>query len=137
MRFRIEATHDRTRLGELLQSIDRALAERGVACHVRDDVRLVAEEVLTNAIDHGMAGSRHDPSIVVEIARSAHALQVEFRDDGQPFDPLAPPSPDLDAGILERPVGGLGLHLVREVAEAVSYRRDEPYNVLCVVMRTE
>ena len=44
------------------------------------------------------------------------------------------PDPDLDADILDRPIGGLGVHLIRELAEDVSYRREEPHNVLTVVL---
>ncbi|MBF6025339.1 ATP-binding protein [Lysobacter niastensis] len=137
MQLRIEVPHQREHLGELLTAIDRALAEHRVAPEVRDDMQLIAEEVVCNAMDHGVEEASRDgqKQIVVDIARHGNRLHVEFRDTGKPFDPLSQPMPDLEACILDRPIGGLGVHLIREIAEAVSYERDEPYNVLRVVLR--
>ena len=105
-----------------------------VANELRDDLRLIAEEVVCNAIEHGDAGGPQR-QIVVDIARDDDGLHVEFRDNGRPFDPLDQEPPDLDVDILERPIGGLGVHLVRELAHSVRYRREEPYNVLHVILR--
>jgi serine/threonine-protein kinase RsbW len=137
MQLRIEVPNERERLGELLTAIDRALIENSIAPEVRDDLQLIAEEVVCNAMDYGLDGDMRGPQhqIVVDIARRGNRLHVEFRDTGKPFDPLSQPVPELEACILDRPLGGLGVHLIREIAEAVSYERDEPYNVLRVVLR--
>lgn len=136
MRLRIAVPNRRESLGELLDAIDRALADATVAADVRGDVRLIAEEVASNAMDHGMdPGERERQQILVDIERSGARLALEFRDTGRPFDPLSVPPPDLEAGILDQPIGGLGVHLVRSLAESVSYAREEPYNILRVVLR--
>lgn len=134
MRLRIAIPNQREHLAELLDAIERGLAEHAVAAETRGDLRLIAEEVASNAMDHGQDAGAHGTQLVVDIARSGDRLLVEFRDSGRPFDPLSVPSPDLDAGILDRPIGGLGVHLVRSLAESVSYAREEPYNILRVVM---
>ena len=61
-------------------------------------------------------------------------LAMEFRDDGRPFDPLSQPTPDLYADIADRPIGGLGVHLIRELAEEVAYARDDGQNILRIVL---
>ncbi len=48
-------------------------------------------------------------------------LTIEFIDDGDPFDPLAAPPPDLEAPLEERDLGGLGVHIVRSLADEVRY----------------
>lgn len=136
MQLHIEMPGECEHLSDLLGAIDRALARHQLAPELREDLRLIAEEVVCNALEHGlreMPGQARQ--IVFDLIRCGDDLQVEFRDTGKPFDPLAQPPPDLDADILDRPIGGLGLHLVRELAETVSYRREEPYNVLCIVLR--
>jgi hypothetical protein len=60
---------------------------------------------------------------------------AEVEDDGRPFNPLEAPPPDLDRPIEERPVGGLGLHIVRTVMDTVAYRRQGSHNVLTVTKR--
>ena len=51
--------------------------------------------------------------VEIDLISDADALTIEIRDDGKPFNPLSDaPEPDLDAGIEDRPIGGLGIHLV-------------------------
>lgn len=139
MRLRLQIPCERTQLGLLLDSIEQSLLEHGIARELRDDMRLIAEEVVSNAIDYGDEdddGEATPRRIAVDIARDDDGLHVEFRDNGKPFDPLDQEPPELDADILDRPIGGLGVHLVRELARSVRYVREEPYNVLHVVLRT-
>ena len=136
MRLRLQIPCERTQLGLLLDSIEQSLLEHGIARELRDDMRLIAEEVVCNAIEHGDDGEPTPRRIAVDIARDDDGLHVEFRDNGKPFDPLDQEPPELDADIIDRPIGGLGVHLVRELARSVRYVREEPYNVLHVVLRT-
>lgn len=134
MQIRITVPNELVRLRDLTAAIDAVLETNTVSREVRDDVRLIAEEIVANAIEYG--GSDAQTEIIVEIMALEGRLAIEFRDCGQPFDPLAAEAPPLDARIEERPVGGLGLHLVRELAESLSYRREDPYNVLRVTVRS-
>lgn len=135
MRLRLAIPCEREQLGSLLRAIDEALAAHAVTAQLRSDLRLIAEEVTCNAIDHGhCARGAEERELVVSLDRRDGKLHIEFRDNGQPFDPLSQPLPDLDADILDRPIGGLGVHLVRELAHSVRYAREEPYNVLHVVL---
>ena len=139
MRFRIEIPNERAHLRDLLSAIDRVLAENAVSADIRDDLRLITEEVACNAMEHGKTddvGGTGQHQISVDIARHDDGLHIEFRDNGKPFDPLTQPPPAIDEHILHRPIGGLGLHLVREIAKSVSYTRVEPHNILRVVLRT-
>ncbi|TWI05954.1 anti-sigma regulatory factor (Ser/Thr protein kinase) [Luteimonas cucumeris] len=134
MHLQIAIPNQREHLRELADAIDAALLAQGVDRALRDDVRLVAEEVACNVVEHGYdAGAQGE--VLVAIERRPGALAMEFRDDGRPFDPLAVSPPLLDADIDQRPLGGLGLHLVRELAQSLSYAREEPYNVLRVTLR--
>jgi anti-sigma regulatory factor (Ser/Thr protein kinase) len=133
MQMRLVLPDDRTRLRELDGAIVQALSAGGVAFDVIADVLLIAEEVVCNAIDHGFSEHRaHE--IVVTVAQLPEQVAIEFRDDGVPYNPLDRPSPDLEADIGERPIGGLGVHLVRALADEVTYNRDAAHNVLRVVL---
>ncbi len=100
---------------------------------------LALEEVLTNVISYGFpAGGRHD--IEVRIAWRPYdpnegALRATVSDDGVPFDPLAAEPPDLGRPVEQRKVGGLGIHLLRALADAIDYRRDGGRNVLTFRLR--
>lgn len=67
---------------------------------------------------------------IVDIARTGDGLVVGFADDGAPFDPTAAPEPDTSLPVEERPVGGLGIHLLRGMAKDMEYARTGETNVL-------
>ncbi len=134
LRHRVAVPNERWRLRELTDGIDALLARQGLPDALLHDVRLVVEEVVANAMDHGFeAGQPHQ--VEVELALDDGLLVLAFRDDGAPWDPLQAPAPDLDADIADRPVGGLGVFLVRELAERVDYAREGRHNVLTVALR--
>ena len=60
---------------------------------------------------------------------------LEIRDNGRSFNPLEAPSPILDRPIEERPNGGLGIHLMRSLADEASYVRKGTMNVLVLKKR--
>jgi anti-sigma regulatory factor (Ser/Thr protein kinase) len=98
------------------------------------ELRLVAEEVVTNVAKYGYPPGAA-AAMELRVSMEGDTVCLEFRDQGDPFDPLAQPPPDLDAPLLERPVGGLGLTLVRALVEEVRYIREGPVNVLHLVKR--
>jgi anti-sigma regulatory factor (Ser/Thr protein kinase) len=67
------------------------------------------------------------------------ALLVEICDRSTPFDPRFAPPPDLASDLAHRRVGGLGLFLVRELADELSYRHDAAtgWNALTIIKRAE
>ena len=118
-----------------LEKADKTLDELALAVHLPEEtlfqVRLVLEEVLMNVISYG-AGGGAVPHVQLNMAQKDGTLSMEIADNGIAFDPLQLPAPDLDAEIDDRPIGGLGIFLVRELMDSVTYRRDGDWNRLMV-----
>jgi len=118
-----------------LEKADKALDELALAVQLPEEtlfqVRLVLEEVLMNVISYG-AGDGAVPHVQLNMAQKDGTLSMEIADNGIAFDPLQLPAPDLDAEIDDRPIGGLGIFLVRELMDSVTYRRDGDWNRLMV-----
>ncbi len=118
-----------------LQTADRALDEfaapRAWPETALFQVRLVLEEIMMNVISYGSDGAVI-PNVRLHLAQQGAALSMEIADDGVAFDPLQAPAPDLDADIDDRPIGGLGVFLVRELMDSVAYRREAGWNRLSV-----
>lgn len=93
------------------------------------NVNLALDEVITNIIRYAHGDGRQHP-IVVRLALEPGVLTAQVEDDGRAFNPLEAPVPDLNASIEERPIGGLGIHLVRTMMNSVEYRRENGRNVL-------
>lgn len=134
MQMQLVVPRERGQLPDLVAAIDAVLAREGVDQALVDDVQLITEEVVCNAMDYGYGpGQQH--SISVDIGIADGLLTLEYKDDGAAYDPLSRPPPDLDADILDRPIGGLGVHLIRELSESASYTRTSTHNILRVVLR--
>lgn len=91
---------------------------------------LALEEIVTNVVSYGyQPGSKG--RIEVTLRRQGDEAQAEVVDDGVQFDPLSEaPTPDLDASVEERRIGGLGLHFVKTLMEHIEYRWQDGRNHL-------
>lgn len=97
-------------------------------------VNLVLDELSVNIVNYGGEASE----IEVSLAADADEVRVEISDDGMPFDPLHDASePDIDASLEERPIGGLGIYLVREMMDELHYSRENGKNRLAMVKRKD
>src|SRR5262249_22158196 len=95
---------------------------------------LALDEVITNTIAYGYEDQgAHE--IRVRLTLENGRLSAEIEDDGRPFNPLTTPQPDLTSSVEDRPVGGLGIHLVRSMMEHVDYRRESGKNHLLMSKR--
>ncbi len=96
------------------------------------ELELILEELLVNIISYAYeeAGTG---IIRVSANVEGSTVTLEFRDRGREFNPLEREAPDLEADIEDRPIGGLGIFLVMELASSVTYERAGDENVLRIV----
>ncbi len=88
---------------------------------------LAIEEFVTNCIKYGYQDSA-EHVIEVELRLSNGELVLIVTDDGNPFNPLESPEPDTTLPIEERPIGGLGIYLLRKMFDRMEYTRTEGKN---------
>lgn len=98
-------------------------------------LRLVVDELLSNVIFHSYPDGADD-MIELNISESDGMLSLTVRDHGIPFDPTQADDPDLTLSGDERPVGGLGIFLVRHVAHAITYSRENGANLLKIEIKS-
>lgn len=111
-------------------------AEQGLATEDKARILIVLEELFTNLAKYGYP-NRTEPAGVAEVMLELDSdqLTIEFSDDGQEFDPLAIAASDLEQAADDRPAGGLGLRIVRELADEVNYSRRDGRNVIRLIRR--
>ena len=100
-------------------------ARYAIPDEVRTDMYVALEEITSNVVRHGTRASRIDITFTVTI----DALQIDITDNGEPFDPFSAPPPDVTQAIDERPLGGLGVFLVRRLTESSYERRGDANHV--------
>lgn len=92
-------------------------------------INLVLEEALSNVIFYAYeAGSSQE--IHIEIEYVAPRLTITIKDTGKAFDPTQKEDPNLHLPVEERPIGGLGIFLMRKIMDEISYKRLGKENIL-------
>jgi sigma-B regulation protein RsbU (phosphoserine phosphatase) len=104
----------------------------GIPMPVAMKVNLVFDELLNNIISYAFPeGGEHKVRIHAE--KSADRLLIIIEDDGMPFNPFAQSEVDTSQSLEERQIGGLGIHLVKNVMDDFSYKRHLDSNVVTLV----
>jgi sigma-B regulation protein RsbU (phosphoserine phosphatase) len=132
----VEAQRLELRIVNRLEEIDRvnsevsAFAERhGLETKTRRTLNLVFDELLNNAISYAYEDDeQHEIDLTVAMTESR--LYATISDDGMPFNPFDNRTPDIELSVEERPIGGLGVHLVLNVMDHVTYERRGSRNVI-------
>ncbi len=108
-------------------------ASQGVPAGAAFDVDLIVEELFTNMVKYGAGG---EPEITIGLRWKAPALVLVLEDVGAPpFDPAQAPPVDVNRPIEERRAGGLGLHLVRRMADRIEYAHDQGKSRITITKR--
>lgn len=114
--------------------MEELLLEEIIPLKLRFNLNLILEEILTNIIFYGYEDS-NEHLINITVLSENNELKIIIQDDGIPFNPLETPEPDLDKPLEEREIGGMGIHLVKNLSDSIDYSRDNCNNVLSIKMR--
>lgn len=126
--------NDLAELQWLNQLVSDFAEHHGLPSELVFRLTLVLEEIITNVISYGYEDAM-EHEISVRLSWEDPDMKIEVEDDGRPFNPLEAPPPDMVKPLAERPVGGLGIHLVREMMDKLEYRRENDKNLLVLKTR--
>ncbi len=98
-----------------------------------NQLHVAVEEVLVNIINY--AYEKQPGEVEIGYDLDANQLTMRISDKGLPFNPLDLPAPDINLPIEERPIGGLGIFMMREIMDEVSYERENNRNSLILVKK--
>jgi anti-sigma regulatory factor (Ser/Thr protein kinase) len=113
---------------EFVEVLEAFCRTHSVPDPVRHAADLALEEYLTNAFHHGLEPGRA-PFVCVKLGVEGDCLCVEVVDTGKPFNPLTAPRVDTSLPLEQKPMGGLGLHLIRDSMDDFFYERKDGRNV--------
>ena len=105
-------------------------SERGIATEEAHRILILLEELLTNLVKYGYAEGAEPGRAEIALELTGSRLEIEFIDDGCEFNPFDVPAPCFDEPVESRPVGGLGLHILRSMCDETSYERMDKRNVI-------
>jgi anti-sigma regulatory factor (Ser/Thr protein kinase) len=117
-----------------LRALEEFAAANQLPAAVRQAADLALEEHLTNIINYAHDDNLPHP-ILVQLELSDDQFVVEVRDHGKPFNPLLRPEVDTTLPLEKKPIGGLGIHLMKRFMDHLDYRREGAQNVLTMRKR--
>lgn len=109
---------DLSSLPELTRFVADFLSQHGLSPSNAYDLDLILEELFTNVLKY----SSGTGEVAVGLTRDDSLITIALRfEAAKAYDITLAPEPDLTRPIAERPVGGLGIHMVRQLAESIRY----------------
>ncbi len=93
-------------------------------------IDLAIDELFSNIARYAYNPETGPATVRVEVEQDPLAVVVTFIDHGVPYDPLAKKDPDITASAEDRPIGGLGVFLVKKTMDDVSYEYRDGQNIL-------
>ena len=115
-------------LPDLIGPVLAAARLHGLGEERLNDLELALEEALVNIIGHAYPEGEGVVGLGWHVAEGRFSVIIE--DEGIPFSVAAADSPDLSGDIMERRIGGLGVHLIRNLTDEVRCRREGTRNLL-------
>lgn len=125
---------DKSQFDQIRNKIEAFCSSHTIPSKLEFHLILMIEELITNIFTYGYNDKLCAcvPEIMLCVKVDECYLITKIRDNGQAFNPLTVAVPDLALPLQDRPLGGLGLHLVRQNANELDYQRHQGYNHLIV-----
>jgi sigma-B regulation protein RsbU (phosphoserine phosphatase) len=130
--FKTVIKNQLSEMGTVLADFDTFVDHDEIPSGPAQKIKLAFDELLNNTISYGFSDDE-EHEIMVVVERSEDRLLATITDDGVPFNPFHSEKPDLESSLEERQVGGLGIHLVRNLMDDVSYKRGIDKNIVTLI----
>lgn len=122
-------TNDISEISKLNEFVEEIGNEFSLTPDVVFNVNLVLEEAIVNVINYAYPKEKHE-SIYLSAQLHEGSIVFVLTDTGMKFDPTKAPEADITLSLEDRPIGGLGIFLIRQIMNEVSYERIDGKNVL-------
>ena len=126
----VDATLDNL---EVVQNfVSEELEMQGCSMKVMMQIEIAVEEIYVNIVHYAYNPEIGKATIRCEVTDNPMQVIIQFLDSGVPFDPLAKKDADITLSAEEREIGGLGIFMVKQSMDEVSYEYKEGKNVLTI-----
>ena len=107
--------------------------EMGMDSALADKLHLVLEEILVNIVKYAYPDSDSKGDISLSCGmQDQKSFCMQIKDHGQAFNPLDLEDPDTNEDLEKRPIGGLGIYLVKQISDFMEYKRENQTNIITI-----
>jgi anti-sigma regulatory factor (Ser/Thr protein kinase) len=117
-------------LEDLADRVEEFAAEHDLSPKTIFQIKLCVEEIFVNIVSYAFPDCDEERNIRISLNWESGVLTMRIEDDGVPFNPLEFDPPDVQTPLEDRPSGGLGLHLTKNMMNEMHYTRSGGKNIL-------
>ena len=127
--MKLTLPNDIEQIPKLSEFIDSICETFCIDMETTMSLNLALEEAVVNVMSYAYPeGTKGD--VDIEVVKGPQYLDFIISDSGKPFNPTTKEDPDTNLSVEERPIGGLGIHIIRQIMDSVHYERKENRNYL-------
>ncbi len=131
-RLTIRIENKLSEIAKVNEKLDEFAGQFDMPPAIAATFHIIFDDLLNNVISYGFNDEqRHLIDITMEL--TANSIIVTVADDGVPFNPIDETAPDTKLSVEDRQIGGLGIHLVINMVDDISYQRTGDKNVLTLM----
>ncbi|MBQ4190256.1 MAG: ATP-binding protein [Clostridiales bacterium] len=127
----IKVKADTAELDNVLSFADTILEELGCSVKAQMQIDIAIEEIFVNIAHYAYPEAEGEAVISVDSGEGP-SVTITFEDEGIPYDPLKNEDPDITLSAEDRPIGGLGIFMVKKSMDEVSYEYKDGKNRLTI-----
>ena len=128
----LKVTADISELDQVLSFADGILEAMDCPMKVQMQIDIAIEEIFVNIAHYAYPDGKGDAVIEIEPDEIKKSVKITFIDQGKPYDPLQNEDPDITLSAEDRPIGGLGIFMVKKSMDEVSYEYKDNKNQLTI-----
>lgn len=114
----------------VLSFVEERLAEAGCPARLQMKITMAVEEIITNVIQYAYTPGTGPVTLRMDIKGEPDQAVFTVIDRGTPYNPLIKKDPDVTLSAAERQIGGLGIYLVKQTMDDISYEYKDGRNIL-------
>ncbi len=126
----IEATPEN--VDRAVEAVDEILEECGCKKSVRMEIEVAVDELFSNIAHYAYHPEKGYATVRVDVVKDPLSANITFIDSGRPYNPLSNADPDTTQSIEDRPIGGMGILIVKKSMDAVDYEYKDGKNILTI-----
>lgn len=112
---------------EIAGFVEQTLEELECPMKIQTTMLIITDEIFSNLVYYSQA-----TEVTVKVGMETGVYAITFTDNGIPYNPLEAKTPDITLSAEERSIGGLGMHIVKKMADEVTYQYEDAKNILNV-----
>ena len=120
------------KLNEVLAFVDERLERYDCPIKIQTQIDIAVEEIFVNIANYAYTPETGDATIKIGISEDPLEVTISFADSGVPYDPLAKEDPDITLPAEKRPIGGLGIYMVKKSMDNVEYEHKDGMNIFVI-----